>query len=400
MERIAIIGTVGLPAKYGGFETLAQQLVQNLNSKCKFTVYCSGKVYKKGERPKKYKKARLFYLPLRANGVQSILYDMLSMLHALFYADTLLILGVSGGLLIPFLRLFTRKKIIVNIDGLEWRRAKWNRFARAFLRFSERVAVRWSHADIADNEVIKKYTSKNYGTLSHLIEYGGDHVKPHGPTKGDHLKYDFLFKPYAFKVARIEPENNIHMILEGFLYQGYPLVVVGNWNASSYGRQLKEKYGHLENFYLLDPIYDQWELDLLRANCFVYVHGHGAGGTNPSLVEAMNLGLPILAFKCSFNVATTENEAIYFKSEKELKQQLAQTSFHQWICMKGTMRSIAKRRYVWKVVAEKYFQLVLSLNHSKTKRAIQGDLSNYNENVLLRLGLAHLKRPLYYYEND
>lgn len=177
MKKIAIIGTVGVPGRYGGFETLAHHLVLNLNQEFNLSVYNSKLSYGKEERPKFWNGARIFYLPFNANGWQSIIYDILSIIHAVFYADVLVVLGVSGGLIFPFVRLFTNKKIIVNIDGLEWRRNKWNKWVKKFLRFSEKLAVRFSHADITDNAVIKKYTALIYKSLSHEIAYGADHAK-------------------------------------------------------------------------------------------------------------------------------------------------------------------------------------------------------------------------------
>ena len=152
---MAIIGCAGVPARYGGFETLAHHLVRELRRDYRITVYCSAPLYREEERRRRWRGARLLYLPFRANGVQSIVYDIVSILHALFYADRLLILGVSGCILLPFVRLFTRKKIIVNIDGLEWRRNKWSKPVRKFLRLSEYLAVKWAHADIADNRAIQ-----------------------------------------------------------------------------------------------------------------------------------------------------------------------------------------------------------------------------------------------------
>ena len=110
MKKIAIIGTAGVPAKYGGFETLVHHLVPNMSKNYSVSVYCSSKYYKKQNRPVYWKGARLYYIPLNANGSSSIIYDILSMIHAIFYADVLLILGVSGGIFIPFIRLFTNKK--------------------------------------------------------------------------------------------------------------------------------------------------------------------------------------------------------------------------------------------------------------------------------------------------
>ena len=124
-KKIAVIGTVGLPANYGGFESFTEFLVKQLKREFDFTVYCSSCAYPK--KHAEYGEVHLKYLPLNANGAQSIPYDIWSILDALRYADTLLVLGVSGCAMLPHLRQCgCRRRIVVNIDGLEWRRAKWN----------------------------------------------------------------------------------------------------------------------------------------------------------------------------------------------------------------------------------------------------------------------------------
>ena len=399
MKKVAIIGTVGIPARYGGFETLAHHLVDNLNDEFKLSVYCSSKAYSKKERVKYYNKARLYYLPLNANGAQSIIYDCLSILHALFYADTLVILGVSGGFFLPFVRLFTRKKIITNIDGLEWRRAKWNKWIRRYLKIAERLAVRSSHSDITDNAAIKRYTAKYYKTLSTLIEYGADHVSKIQATDQNIRKYPFLTGRYAFKVARIEPENNIHVILESFEKVDMLLVVVGNWDKSEYGESLKNAYGRSKNILLLDAIYDQVELDVLRSNCYLYVHGHSAGGTNPSLVEAMFLDLPILAYDCTYNRATTEDQCLYFKDSAALNylvNNIKQSDVH---AIANKMGEIARRRYRWRVISRKYASIINSFDFNHKRQAVTSILSkSLNTKRLHQQGMAHLQNPMPYYE--
>lgn len=400
MNKVAIIGTVGIPSSYGGFETLAHHLTNQLKNEFEFTVYCSKKGYKKNERISHFNGAKLVYVPFDANGFQSVIYDVVSILHALFFADTLLILGVSGGIIIPLVRLFSNKKIIVNIGGLEWRRNKWGKLAKWFLKLSEKIAVQYSHADITDNEAIKRYTSIRYKTLSHLIEYGGDHTNQFGSGEPYLKKYAFLKTRYAFKVARIEPENNIHMILEAFSKTNEKLVIVGNWENSNYGIQLKFKYQGYENIILHDPIYDQNELDAIRRNCIVYIHGHSAGGTNPSLVEAMCLRLPIVSFDISYNRASTENEAYYFKNANDLVQLVSSLNNHDLIKNAIKMGQIAKRRYQWSVVARKYKNLFYIFNYKYKKFNVKANISLLKKEYLRKRGLAHLSDPRYYYQKD
>ena len=356
-SKVAIVGTVGVPAKYGGFETLAEYLTRYLSGQYDLTVYCSSKSY--DVRPDTYNGARLVYLPLNANGVQSILYDMVSIFRALGYADTILVLGVSGCVVLPLVKLLSSKKVIVNIDGLEWKRDKWSGFAKWFLKLSERVAVRYADRVVTDNKVIQDYVLAEYGAQSSLIAYGGDHVgevSRGGPQRAD---YPFTNQKYAFSVCRIEPENNILLLLAAAIENNVlPLVIVGNWDASHYGRELRSQYEGRENIYLLDPIYDQQALSRLRDGCFLYLHGHSAGGTNPSLVEAMYSGLPIYAFDVDYNRETTEQGARYFSSAAELAGMLDHLDEASLESIGERMAEIAQRRYRWELVANQYAELL------------------------------------------
>jgi glycosyltransferase involved in cell wall biosynthesis len=398
-QKIAIIGTVGIPAKYGGFETLAEHLAKHMGDSYQLYVYCTKKKYNKDERQKEYLGAKLIYLPFDANGIWSIIYDCFSILHALFYADVLMVLGVSGGVILPFVRRFTNKKIIVSIDGIEWKRNKWSRLAKCYLWWAEKTAVKYSHADIADNESIQDYTAYRYKTLSNIIEYGADHTLKINPTAEHYTTYPFLQKPYAFKVCRIEPENNIHVVLEAFSNQNkMPLVMIGNWKNSDYGRQLHEKYSQHPLIRLLDPIYDQGKLDLIRSNAALYVHGHSAGGTNPSLVEAMYLGLPIIAFKVSYNLTTTENSAWYFSTAADIQRKLDTMTEDE---LKGNavwMKEIADRRYTWKIIADKYLFLVERVLSTKEKIDVRPSTSNLHIQELMKMEVGHLAYHSYFYE--
>jgi len=358
VNKVAILGAVGIPANYGGFETLAENLVRYhdaLSLPDQITVYCSGKGYL--SRKPTYLSARLKYVPLNANGVQSILYDFISLFSAVWNrSDVILLLGVSGAIALPLVRLFSSVRIITNIDGIEWRRAKWLGLARWFLRFSERIAVHFSHEVIADNDAVADYVIEMYGVKCHVIAYGGDHAVEVEEVEVN--EYD-LPESYAISVSRIEPENNVHMVLAAFArLKSHALVMVGNWGISEYGRALREQYVSCSNLLLLDPIYDAGKLKYLRTRASFYIHGHMAGGTNPSLVEAMHFGKVVLAFDCNYNRITTENKALFFDDGDELVHLIETMEEIDTGRVGRDLAEIAMRRYTWRIIAQQYFALI------------------------------------------
>jgi len=347
MKKIAIVGTVGLPACYGGFETLVENLVEEDCNK-DITVYCSSKSYDK--KIKMYKGARLVYIPLKANGPQSIIYDIISLLHALFkQPDVVLILGVSGCVFLPLYRLLSKSKVVTNIDGLEWRRDKWAKWPKRFLKFSESLAVKHSDVVISDNQAIADYVQNEYGVKSTVIAYGGDHA-----VSTDMISIDDGF---ALALCRIEPENNVEMILQAFSQTDKPLKFIGNWDSSEFGRSMKSKFSVFNNIDIIDPIYDIDKLSILRSSCSFYVHGHSAGGTNPSLVEMMHFGKTIFCFDCNYNRASTEDKAKFFANVNMLADviKLAETIDNGHL-----MLEIAQRRYTWDIVRKQYFDVMQS----------------------------------------
>ena len=271
----------------------------------------------------------------------------------------MLILGVSGCLFLPLYRLLFRKRIVVNIDGLEHRRDKWGKWARKFLRLSERIAVKFADVVIADNKVIRDYVTETYRKPSVLIAYGGDHaVIPVDLSRQREILASFGVgaKAYACTICRIEPENNCHITLEAFAKSGDVLVFIGNWDKSAYGQELKRKYSGVGNIQLIDPVYDLDVLYVLRNNCRFYIHGHSAGGTNLSLVEAMFFNCPILAYDVIYNRETTENKAFYFRDAEQLIALLRNDNASLLEKSARDMSEIANRRYLWKVVSRQYLE--------------------------------------------
>ena len=351
-EKVAVVGTVGVPASYGGLETLVDQII--VGNELSWTVYCSAKHYQ--NRPPTYKNANLIYIPLSANGPVSVVYDIFSILHGIFSGyRKFLILGTSGAIVIPVVRfLIPSSRIVINIDGVEWRREKWQGFlAKRFLKFSEKLAVNHSSVVIADNEIIAEYVKSEYKRECMIIAYGGDHALV-TPASVPVEQATFLNKPFYLALCRIEPENNVSLILQAFSEIHERLIFIGNWHSSDYGKRLRSEFCDSENIVLLDPVYDENILAMYRSRCIAYIHGHSAGGTNPSLVEMMHFNKPIVAFDCVYNRATMENHGSFFSSVDTLKQLIGNV---QDLPGKEELRDVAQRRYKWHDIRKQYLGL-------------------------------------------
>jgi glycosyltransferase involved in cell wall biosynthesis len=358
LYKTAILGTAGIPASYGGFETLAENLAryhQDQRVAGGLVVYCSTKHCK--VRLESYLGAKLRYVSVNANGPYSVLYDALSLLSAVRRGcDSILLLGVSGAFALPLVRLFSRARIVTNVDGIEWKRAKWTGFGRWWLRQSEHWAVRFSHEVVADNGGIAAHIAQTYGRDCRVLAYGGDHAVRAEPKA---FEGPPLPAGYALALCRIEPENNVATILEAFSRTpSIPLVFIGNWSNSAFGQELRERYANFEHIRMLDPIYDTGVLWTIRSNARIYIHGHSAGGTNPSLVEMMHFRLPVIAYDCVFNRSTTEENALFFMSSEELAQRLLALDTTTEESIGAEMVKLARERYTWDVIGREYFQLL------------------------------------------
>ena len=354
--RVAIVGSVGVPARYGGFETLAEALVHQLPASQYFLhVYCQRSAYAEAERQPMLNGHRRIFVPLPANGAASMLYDALSVLDAVLHrrCTVVLCLGASGTLLFPLLRLLCPwVRIVFNLDGLESRRAKWSRLGKAVLHGLEALGVRFAHCVVADNRVIRSLVFHRFGRRARVIAYGGDHARPNGPQQAPAKA---LPSRYVLAISRIVPENNIDTILAAFASsEGPHLVYVGNWEGSDYGRMLRERHAENSRIHLLDPIYEPQTLNHLRTRALACVHGHSVGGTNPALVEALYWAPQILAFDCGFNRATLDGQFSYWHDVQGLQRQLAALDALQAPSPPCLQR--LRDRYRWSEIARGYAQ--------------------------------------------
>jgi glycosyltransferase involved in cell wall biosynthesis len=323
--NIAFIGSVGVPNNYGGFEMFLEACGPELTKSFDDVfITCDRSRYE--QRSRLWNGVKRVFIPVRANGAMSVLHDLLAFLAVFWRVRAIVVLGVSGGLFFPLFRILCsifRKKLLVNVDGVEWRRAKFSRSRRYFLLISDRLAQACAHRLIVDNDALRPFLIKTRRASASLIAYPGDHVRrverrPEnaGPTKSAR----------CLTICRIEPENNCHMLIEGFMRAGYgEYVFVGNWNASEYGRSLRAKYAHVKGLEMRDPVYDKKVLAELRENCTLYLHGHSVGGTNPSLVEMLFYDCAVAAFACDFNKYTAGDAIEYFAGEDQLAGRIRQS---------------------------------------------------------------------------
>lgn len=347
IRKISIVGTKGLPANYGGFETFTDFFCRNVNC-FNVLVYCDNST----DLDEKYEYCLRCRFPLSANGIQGILYDSLCILHSIIVRRDILLLGSSGAFFIPIARCFGIK-VVTNIAGLEWSRSKWSFIARKALKLFEAIAVKFSNVVIADNHVIKKYITETYKVDSTMIAYGGDQVLDY-----EHTPINVPYEKYYFSMARCQPDNNIEMILDSFVESGLNIIFVSNWSVNSFGKYINNKYASIGNICLMDAIYDVGKTNYLRSNSLAYIHGHSAGGTNPVLVESMFLGCPCVCFDNKFNNFTTFDKAFYFYSSKDLTNILTKIKEKDLLDSSRALKNLANKHYTWERICKSYSEIL------------------------------------------
>lgn len=358
MKKVVLIGTNGVPANYGGIETLAEYLTRDLNEYYDLYCYCSKTP--KEKQLESYHNTKLIYVPMKANGWQSIFYDGWTILRSLCKHDVLVVLGCSCPPAL-FFKIFTKKHIVLNaIGGKETEKIRglklFGKVEVAIKKWMEGIQARYADYVIIDNAANVEIFEKKHHVKALLAEYGGDHAVAETITEEAIKKYPFLNGKYDVTVSRAQEDMNIHMVIDA--YKQVPertIVIVSNWQKSEYGQKLyAENFGKYENIILLNAIYDQKELNTIRSNASLYLHTHSMCGTAPSLVEAMYLNLPIVCFKVPTNIETTEHKSVYFESVPELVEILKGLDETTLNLLKTDLNEIAVRRYNWKRISAIY----------------------------------------------
>ncbi|ALX66289.1 DUF1972 domain-containing protein [Microbacterium sp. XT11] len=309
---IAMVGTRGVPAAYGGFETAVEEVGRRLVERGHDVV-----VYTRGSasREKQYLGMRVVHLPaVPVKQVETLSHTGLSTLHLMTRRrpDAAFVFNAANSPFLPFFRL-RRVPTALHMDGLEWRRSKWGPRGKAYYRWAEQFGVRTGDALIADAPGIADYYAHQFQVPTELIRYGAPILESVADARLDELS--LAPGGYHLIVARFEPENHVLEIVEGYRRSSatLPLVVVGSAPYSSeYTQRIQRAAQGDDRIRLVGGVYDQELLDALYFHALTYDHGHSVGGTNPSLLRAMGAGTAVLAFDVPFNREVTADDGWFF----------------------------------------------------------------------------------------
>jgi glycosyltransferase involved in cell wall biosynthesis len=359
--KVALLGTRGVPARYGGFETCVEEVGSRLAARGHDVIVYSRHLTSGDEdpRPTRYRGMRVVWLPaVRSQGLETLSHTAVSVAHLLRHhrdVAAAIMFNAANSPLLPALRA-ARVPVATHVDGLEWQRAKWGPTGRRYYRRAESLAVRWSDALIADAPGIEDYYRVEFAAQTRGIAYGAPTITA---DPGALASLDLTPQGFHLLVARFEPENHVAEIVTGYVASEarLPLVVVGAAPyAAEYTARVRSEADSRVRF--LGSVWDQQLLDQLYANAATYLHGHSVGGTNPSLLRAIGAGAPAIAYDVVFNRGVLGEHGQYFHSAAELAQliEAAEADPAATQARGECIRRIADD-YNWDDVADRYEEL-------------------------------------------
>lgn len=385
MRHVFIIGSKGIPAKYGGFETFVEELTKGRKSKeIKYHISCLSHNYEEFE----YNNARCFNIKVPNIGAaRAVYYDIVALRESIKYIKKnkidkaiIYILACRIGPFVGYYKRVLKRlggTLIVNPDGHEWKRAKWNKFIRYYWKISEKYMVKNADLLVCDSKNIEKYIVedyKKYSPKTTFIAYGAD-IKKSSLSDEDKKVIDWYKeknvtkKEYYLVVGRFVPENNYEIMISEFMKSktNKDFVLITNVEHNKFYEELKEKtcFDRDKRIKFVGTVYDQELLTKIRENAYGYIHGHEVGGTNPSLLEALATTDLNLLLDVGFNREVGEDGALYFnKSDKSLASLIDKLDSY-CECDISAYSDKAKRRieknYTWNKIINAYEDLFLSI---------------------------------------
>ena len=377
MKNVFIIGSRGYHENYGGWETFVTNLVDNYNDSN--TLFYISKITTNNDEVININdNIKVFPIKVKNyNGINMFKYAIKSLNKTIDYIEKnkignayIYILGLK---LLNYLGLKKNKlhklgaTIIVNPDGLEWMRSKWNNIAKKFFLLSEKWMLKNSDIIICDSLGIKEYIDKRYPKVKDrttYIAYGSNKFDFTNINELDILKKYHLKKDnYCLMVGRCVPENNYELVIKEFMKSNIDkeLIIISNIDSSNYYNELTKitNCNSDKRIKFINGVYDSTSLAVIRKSAYLYIHGHSVGGTNPSLIEALSLTNLNILYDVSFNKYAGSNSCLYFKQEGDLTKLLNDTKYLDSIKEeKGALaKEIVKNNFTWKIIVDKYKEI-------------------------------------------
>ena len=358
--RIAILGTRGIPASYGGFETFAEEIgVRLVERGHEVTVYCRSTHYE--DKLPSHRGVNLVWLPsIHTKYTDSFSHSFLSSLHAAWRGADVAYYCSAGNSVFTFLPVLSGTKVFLNTDGIEWERAKWNRMGKQYFRFAEWVASKVPHVVVADSHVIQDYYKRKFGRDTAYVAYGSDIVER--GTKQELLsQFDVEPERYFLFVSRLEPENNAHLVVKAFegVQTDMRLLIVGTAPfADAYIEELHSTTDDRISF--PGGIYGE-AYTALRANAYTYINAMEVGGTHPAILEAMGAENCVLVSDISYNKETVADTGVTFRNKDvdDLREKIQWLVDHPEEVVRRRSAAVERIRakFNWDDIAETYERL-------------------------------------------
>ena len=364
---IALIGTRGYPYVYSGYETFAKELCERLVKRgIKVTIYCHKNLFK--YRPKEINGIHLIYLPaIETKILNQLSHSLFAFLHACLQPyDVILAVNSANGPF-GFLTKLFRKKTMINVDGLEWMRPKWQGLGSKYFYWSSKQATRFFDLIINDSLEMKRVYKREFQRTSKVIAYGAELRYSKNPKLIE--KWDLEPNNYYLIVGRLIPDNNSDIILEGFLksLSDKKLVIVGDVPfQDAFAKKIKAISQTSNRIIMTGYVNESEILAELYHHCYAYLHGHEFGGTNPTMLKAMAYGCAILALKTPFNDEMLANGAFgdfFYKSVNSVSEKIKNFDLNpkKVIDLKSHSRSGISKKYTWDYVCNQYIDAIYEL---------------------------------------
>ncbi|MGB4775458.1 MAG: glycosyltransferase [Daejeonella sp.] len=372
--KIAILGIRGLPSTYSGFESFVGEIAPRLIERGhEVTIYCRKRIFK--ERPTIYTGMKMIYLPsLEHKFFSTLTHSFFSLIHASTTKnDVILVVNAANGIF-GFIPKIFNKKAVLNVNGMEWLRPKWNRFGKWFFKFSAKLGTKFYDKIITDADEMQRLYAREFGVNTSYIAYGANIEYSDQPE----ILHEYGLKAddYYLIASRLVPDNNADIIIEGFVKSGSnkKLVIAGSadYKGNKVEAEFLNKLKSLanENVFFLGHIGNPNHVIELHCNAFAYIHGHEYGGINPALLKALGCGNLVLAHNTPFNseVLNKGEFGILFENNagslsEKIKQ--AENSPDEVNHLRSLARGRIKNTFSWEKITDQYEELFHSLNSGK-----------------------------------